>query len=204
MVIGSMAEICAGLCKQLCMPSRHSTLILWRPGAQARKERTAVLQAGAPMKLLSYRGSTNAKVQLSSDGAMVTWQTERTGPDQPGESGVIALAMIREIKPVMQSGLGALLGSKEVPLQWMIVADEETVKFEAESETARQTWMSTLDELSKRQQEAKAERKMGYAAQRQMGIEQRRREAERRKAEVLKTCGGGGMKHTAKAMMSRN
>ena len=53
------------------------------------------------------------------------------------------------------------------------------------------------------QGEAKTGRKLAYQAKRRMGLEERKREAERRKAEVMKTCAGGGMKHTATAMMNR-
>jgi len=155
------------------------------------------------MKLISAREATRVRLSLSSDGAMVTWQAVRGEGGGGNESGVIALAMIREIKPVLAGGLGALLGARPVPLQWMIVADEETVKFESDSETTKQTWMSSLAELSKLQADAKVERKMGYMATRRMGLEERRREAERRKAEVMRSCASVGMKHTAQAMMGR-
>jgi hypothetical protein len=36
-----------------------------------------------------------------------------------------------------------------------------------------------------------------------MELEKRRRAAEARKAEVLKSCGPGGMRHTAMAMLNR-
>jgi len=144
-------------------------------------------------------GRTSVRVQLSPDGAMLTWQAHAAG----GESGVMALAMVREVKPVMQGGLASWLSAAPVPLQWQVVADDETAKFEADSETQKETWMSTVEELSKRQAEAKTDRKMGYAAQRRMGLEERRREAERRKADVMKNCGCAGMKHTAAAMIAR-
>ena len=86
--------------------------------------------------------------------------------------------------------------------------------------------MASLEELSKRQAESKVDRKLGYTAQRRLGLEartppppasrspaprrhacpaaqERRREAERRKADALKSCGVGGMKHTAAAMIAR-
>uniref|UniRef100_A0A7S0P0E2 PH domain-containing protein n=1 Tax=Calcidiscus leptoporus TaxID=127549 RepID=A0A7S0P0E2_9EUKA len=170
---------------------------------QARQQRIAVLKAGAEMKLLGAREATRVRVALSSDGAMITWQSVRGEGGASSESGVIALAMIREIRPVMSGGLGALLGARPVPLQWMLVADEETVKFETETETQKETWMASLEELSKRQADAKVDRKIGYMAKRRLGLEERRREAERRKAAVLQSCGAVGMKHTAQAMMSR-
>lgn len=53
------------------------------------------------------------------------------------------------------------------------------------------------------QAEAKVQRKMGYTRKKLHDLDERKKEAERRKAEVLKTCGSGGMKHTAAAMMNR-
>ena len=99
---------------------------------------------------------------------------------------------------------GFLRSGGPVPRQWQLLADDQTAKFEAESEEDKDRWMSTVEELRHHEADAKAERKIGYTTRRKMGLEERRREAERRKAEVLKTCGGqGGMKHTAAAMMSR-
>ena len=54
-----------------------------------------------------------------------------------------------------------------------------------------------------RQVTAKTGRKLAAQAKRKMGLAERQREAERRKAEVMKTCTSGGMKHTAAAMMNR-
>ncbi len=74
---------------------------------------------------------------------------------------------------------------------------------QASSEVEKEAWVSTLSELCKKQASAKADRKLGYAAQRRRELEERTREAERRKAAVLATCGVSGMKHTAAAMMNR-
>ena len=41
----------------------------------ARKERAAVLQAGALMKLIVSRAPQPVEVQLSADGAMVMWKS---------------------------------------------------------------------------------------------------------------------------------
>ena len=38
----------------------------------------------------------------------------------------------------MQGGLASWLHSAPIPLQWMVVADDETVKFEAESESQKE------------------------------------------------------------------
>ena len=44
---------------------------------------------------------------------------------------------------------------------------------------------------------------MGHNMRRRMEMEERRKEAEKRKAAVLATCQSKGMVHTAQAMMNR-
>jgi len=167
---------------------------------QERKQKVAVLQEGAVMALVGARSRSTVSLKLSSDGSMLMWQSLRQEANMPSESGVMSLSTIREVKPVLQSGL--LRSGLPVPLQWVLISDEEDVKFEAESETVKEMWMNTLLECTKRQADAKAERKIGYQTKRRMGLEERRRDAERRKAELMKGC-AGGMKHTAAAMMNR-
>ena len=53
------------------------------------------------------------------------------------------------------------------------------------------------------QADAKVQRKMGCTRKKLHDLDERKKEAERRKAEVLAMCGSGGMKHTAQAMMNR-
>ena len=50
---------------------------------------------------------------------------------------------------------------------------------------------------------AKADRRLATRRAKKMELEKRRRAAEARKAEVLKSCGPGGMRHTAMAMLNR-
>jgi len=163
--------------------------------ASARATRKDALKAGAQMMMLPEgRGEPKpVRVSLSSDGSMVTWSGG-------GQSGVMALSAVRAAKPVLQSGFFKSGGP--VPCQWMLVADDQTVRFEAGSEEEKEQWMSTIEECSQEQSEAKTGRKLAAQAKRRMGLEERRREAERRKAEVMKTT-TGGMKHTAAAMMNR-
>jgi len=163
---------------------------------RARAARVDELKGGATMMLLpDGRGeSVSVKLVVSSDGAMVTW----TGP---GLSGVMAMSAIREVKPILQSGFFSK--GAPIPNQWMLIADDQTVRFEASSEEVKEQWMGTLEECAAVASEAKAGRKMAQNAKRRMGLEERRRENERRKAEVMKTC-GTGMKHTAAAMMTRS
>ena len=160
--------------------------------AAVKAERVNVLKSGATMRLLP--DNKEVKVSLSSDGAMLTWSGA-------GGSGVMALSAVREVKVVQASGFFRTSGP--VPCQWKLVADDQAVSFEASSEEQKDHWMGTLVECVAEQAEAKSGRKLAYQAKRQIGLEQKRREAERRKAEVLKTMPGSGMKHTAAAMMSR-
>lgn len=165
--------------------------------AAARAARLDVLKAGAQMQLLPDGRSgqpTPVRVSLSADSSMITWSGA-------GGSGVMALSAVRDVKPVLQSGFFRSGGP--VPGQWMLVADDQTVRFEASSEEEKQVWLSTVEECSQEQVEAKTGRKLAAQARRKMGLEERRRDAERRKAEVMKNCSSGGMKHTAAAMMNR-
>ena len=77
------------------------------------------------------------------------------------------------------------------------------MSFEAKDDDVKAQWMSTLEECAAAAAEAKVGRKMMQQAKRRMGLDERKRDAERRKAEVMKSVGTGGMKHTAAAMMSR-
>ena len=163
----------------------------------AKAEKVGVLKAGATMKLLpDAKGEIpkDVRVSLSQDGAMLTWSGA-------GGSGVMALSAVRDVKPVLAQGIFRAGGP--VPCQWMCVADDQAVRFEASSDEVKTEWMSTLVECVAQQMEAKSGRKLAYQAKRQIGLEQKRREAERRKAEVLKTCSGGGMKHTGARARTR-
>lgn len=170
----------------------------------ARDERKEKLKAGSVMKLLTKdepRG-VGVRLSLSSDGALLTWQSLAMVNNMPKESGVLALSSVEEIKPVLQSGF--LRSGAPIPGQWQLIAGAETVKFEADCEEDKEQWMTTLEELRHHEADAKAERKIGHQTRRKMEIEKKQRDAERRKAEVLKSCGNGGMKHTAAAMMNRS
>ena len=145
--------------------------------------------------LPSGRGEpTSVRLALSQDGAMVTWQSGT-------ESGVLALSAVREVKAVLAAGF--LKSGGPVPCQWQMISDDQTIKLEANSEAEKTEWMEAIELLRKKEGEAKSGRKVAYQAKRRIGLEERKRDAERRKAEVLKTCSAGGMRHTANAMMNR-
>ncbi len=165
----------------------------------ARNQRAARLQRGDEMTLLSPRANVPVKVALTADNSMLTWQSIG---NQATASGVASLAIVREVKPVTKGGF--MQSSAEIPLQWTVVTDDEKVIFEAPSETLKELWIDTLLELAKRQAEGKRSRKNTYVSKRVEGLEERKREAEKRKAAILATCSSGGMQHTAAAMMSRN
>eukprot|EP00967_Tisochrysis_lutea_P042708 scaffold51401_cov36-Tisochrysis_lutea.AAC.1 len=76
---------------------------------------------------------------------MVTYQSL----NGTSESGVISLAIVREVKPVVSGGI--LRSQTPVPMQWMIVADDETLKLEAPTESVKEQWMTTIADLAKRQ-----------------------------------------------------
>ena len=174
-----------------------------RQADAARAERADQLKAGASMKLLSKAvpAGTPVKLTLSADGALLTWQSVELVNGMPKESGVLALSELHEVKAVREARL--LRSSGEVPCQFSLVADGQTVRLEAESEAQKVEWMEALQERCASEKDAKSERKMGHNMRRRMEMEERRKEAEKRKAAVLATCQSKGMVHTAQAMMNR-
>ena len=151
-----------------------------RARAAAKQEKIDVLKAGCSMKLLpDGRGNPeNVRVTLSPDSTMLTWSGA-------GGSGVMALSAVRDVKPVLQTGFLASLGSgrQPVPCQWLLGADDQTVRFEAPTEDVKVHWMDTLEQLVAEQIENKSDRKLMHQAKRRLGLEEKRRDAERRKAE---------------------
>ena len=179
-----------------------------------RQEREAALaevlgrmKAGAQMQLLPESGSkwgssaVAVRVALSQDSDMLTWQS--VGGASP-QSGVLALSAVREVKPVLESKLFNLSGTiKPKKGQWELVSDDQVVRFEAADDEVKDDWLKSIEELARRQGEAKVGRKLAYTAKRKLGLDERKRDAEKRKAEIMKSCGMGGMKHTAAAMINR-
>jgi len=165
---------------------------------RARDKKLDELKAGAMMQLLpdgKQRQSLTVKVAVSPDGAMVTWAGT-------GVSGVMALAAIREVKPIMKSGIVFVSEPTIIPNQFKLIAEDQAVGFEAKDEEVKEKWISTLQECSVAAAQAKVGRNtMQKQVKREMGLEERRRANERRKAEIIK--GAGGMKHTAAAKMNR-
>ena len=94
------------------------------------------------------------------------------------------------------------IGSK-----FSVSADGQELSIVAESAQQRGEWVSALRVVSEKAATSRAElsmtSKLTYDARRRMEIENKRRDAERRKAEIMKNGGMVGMKHTARAMASR-
>jgi hypothetical protein len=102
----------------------------------------------------------------------------------------------------MKSGIVFVSEPTIIPNQFKLIAEDQAVGFEAKDEEVKEKWMSTLQECSVAAAQAKVGRNtMQKQVKREMGLEERRRANERRKAEIIK--GAGGMKHTAAAKMNR-
>jgi hypothetical protein len=127
--------------------------------AAAKAEREAVLKAGASMKLLpdGREAPKDVRITLSSDSSMLTWSGG-------GASGVMALSAVRDVKPVLASGFFKSGGP--VPCQWMLVADDQTVRFEARTDEEKTQWMETLEACVGEQLDAKSGRKVRRRARR--------------------------------------
>ena len=177
-----------------------------RAEASARAERIDALKAGRVMRLVAIREPNlrspdlDVRVQLSADGHMLTWQSLAQTNNQPQEAGVFALSAVREIRLAPNVGM---FRSKPPPGQFEVACDDSMVRFETRTDAERETWMTSLEEVRSKEADAKADRKIGHQTRKKMELEKRRRAAEARKAEVLKSCGPGGMRHTAMAMLNR-
>ena len=120
-----------------------------RDQAAMHAERVAILKAGATMRLLpDGRGQSPKAVRLAlaADGSMLTWSGQ-------GISGVMALSAVRDVKTVAQTGIFSRGG--DVPMQWMCVADDQSVRFEASSEEEKLLWMEVVEKCAAEQSEAK-------------------------------------------------
>lgn len=135
----TMADKAKGWLSKAAAPI--ATFQAQRAEAAAHAERVDKLKAGTSMQLLpTGRGAPQpVRIAVSSDGAMVTWQSI----SGPTVSGVLALSAVREVKPVTAQGI--LRSGGPVPLQFQLVADDQTVKLEASSETEKDEWMNTLE-----------------------------------------------------------
>ncbi|KAL1504095.1 hypothetical protein AB1Y20_010505 [Prymnesium parvum] len=151
-----------------------------------------LLHAGATMRLRNERGSDEVQIQLSSDRSMLVWRGT-----QPSSTGVIALCTIRKVGVPPPGWFSA-----PSPGEFAITAEGIEVRLDSNSAQVRAAWVEAVQAVAARAVEEKEGRKLGHETRRRVELEMRKREADRRKAEVMKGI-HGGMKHTAQAMLSR-
>ena len=111
-------------------------------------------------------------------------------------SGAVAVSTVQ----VQQAAKGWFSAPSEAA--FVLVADGQTLSLEAESPAQKQAWMTALQAVAARADDDRQNRKIGYETRKQMDLQAKKREAERRKAEVMSGC-KTGMRHTAAAMASR-
>ena len=78
----------------------------------------------------------------------------------------------------------------------------ETLSLTAESVAQKEAWAAALKAVAARASDDRHTRKLGHSTRREYEMQAKKREAERRKAEVMAGC-TSGMRHTARAMASR-
>ena len=66
----------------------------------------------------------------------------------------------------------------------------------------KEAWAAALTAVAARASDDRHTRKLGHSTRRTLEMQAKKREAERRKAEVMGGC-TSGMRHTARAMASR-
>ena len=157
-----------------------------------------VLGGGATLNL----NDEPCEMNLSSDKTLLTWRSLRRLHGQPVVSGALALSTINSVEAAKD---GYFVSAN--PGEFTVSADGQELTVVAESAQQRGEWVSALRVVSEKAATSRAElsmtSKLTYDARRRMEIENKRRDAERRKAEIMKNGGMVGMKHTARAMASR-
>ena len=157
-----------------------------------------VLGGGATLRL----NDEPCEMNLSSDKTLLTWRSLRRLHGQPVVSGALALSTINSVEAAKD---GYFVSAN--PGEFSVSADGQELTVVAESAQQRGEWVSALRVVSEKAATSRAElsmtSKLTYDARRRMEIENKRRDAERRKAEIMKNGGMVGMKHTARAMASR-
>ena len=78
----------------------------------------------------------------------------------------------------------------------------QTLSLTAESVAQKEAWATALKAVAARASDDRHTRKLGHSTRREYEMQAKKREAERRKAEVMAGC-TSGMRHTARAMASR-
>mmetsp|Transcript_33007 Transcript_33007/g.78061 ORF Transcript_33007/g.78061 Transcript_33007/m.78061 type:complete len:247 (-) Transcript_33007:244-984(-) len=133
---------------------------------------------------------------LTADHGLLTWKTVRLAQSMPVASGAVAMSSV--------SVEAAARGWFSAPLETalLVVADGQTLSLTAESVAQKEAWAKALAAVAARASEDRHTRKLGHSTRREYEMQAKKREAERRKAEVMGGC-TSGMRHTARAMASR-
>ena len=161
---------------------------------------------------------------LTADHGLLTWKTVRLAQSMPVASGAVAMSSV--------SVEAAARGWFSAPLETalLVVADgqarsatrppplsprhachlitpaalspSQTLSLTAESVAQKEAWAKALAAVAARASEDRHTRKLGHSTRREYEMQAKKREAERRKAEVMGGC-TSGMRHTARAMASR-
>ena len=82
------------------------------------------------------------------------------------------------------------------------LSPSQTLSLTAESVAQKEAWAKALAAVAARASDDRHTRKLGHSTRREFEMQAKKREAERRKAEVMGGC-TSGMRHTARAMASR-
>ena len=153
-----------------------------------------VLSAGDIMQLHSEKGVEEVQISLSSDRAMLTWRAAQSGASG---SGVVALSTVKTVSTPAPGWFSA-----PGPGEFVITAEMLEVRLDAGTSQKKAAWVEAIRATAEKAAQDRDGRKIGHETRRMLDLEMKRREAERRKAETMKGL-SGGMKHTAKAMLSR-
>lgn len=150
------------------------------------------------------------QVKASADGSMLTWQSLELINNMPKVSGALPLSKIGQVDRQQASAMGAWLGGPRGPALVLHHAQSgEQVRMEAANEPTRNAWADAVERVSAKQlaeqEKTSAERGIARTAAKELELRSRRQDAERRKQAIIDSMrGGGGMKHTAVAMMQRS
>lgn len=158
--------------------------------------------------VLKGSGPELARFVTSPDGSMLMWTSVELQANMPKFSGAVPLASITRVEQPTVSALGAWISAAT---GHMIVVyhstPSEQIRIEVSDERLRNEWATALDVVSTKKRTrhaaAKSERGVARHAQKELEMMSKRKEAERRKADILGSMKSGGMKHTAIAMASK-
>ena len=191
------------------LSNRVMTAVGREPADPEYDAAVAVLAEERLLKLVvKGRGPEMARFVTSPDGSMLMWTSLEMQNNMPKFSGAVSLAAITRVEQPAVSALGAWISAAS---GHMIVlyhsTPSEQIRIETSDERLRNEWASALDVVSTKKRTrhaaAKSERGVARHAQKELEMMSKRKEAERRKAEILGTMKSGGMKHTAIAMASK-